>query len=101
MGGPQERGSHLGRSGRAGQRSEGPAPALWRAEALQRPSDLVRRAQVGGPQLVTKSGRDAVVVLSVEDYSRLAGPHNLVEFLASSPLAEALREDGLDLDRPP
>ena len=64
-------------------------------------SELVRSAEKGGPQLVTKSGRDAVVVLSVEDYARLAGPESLVEFLAGSPFAEALREGALDLERTP
>ena len=74
----------------------------WKLEdAKNRFSDLVRRAQLGGPQLVTKNGRDAVVVLSVDDYARLADPHSLVEFLAASPLAEALREGTLDLERPP
>ena len=74
----------------------------WKLEdAKNRFSDLVRRAGVGGPQLVTKSGRDAVVVLSVEDYARLAGSESLVAFLANSPLAAALKEGELDLNRSP
>ncbi len=73
----------------------------WKLEdAKNRFSDLVRRAEAGGPQLVTKSGRDAVVVLSVEDYSRLAGAGSLVEFLGASPLADAFREGELEIDRP-
>jgi antitoxin Phd len=74
----------------------------WKLEdAKNRFSELVRRAGSEGPQLVTKHGREAAVVLGVEEYRRLIQPDNLVEFLATSPLAEALREGTLELTRSP
>ena len=72
----------------------------WKLEdAKNRFSDVVRRAQGQGPQLVTRNGKDAVVVLSIEDYGRLTAPDSLVDFLAASPLADALRDGALDLER--
>lgn len=47
----------------------------WKLQdAKARFSELVRAAQAEGPQRVTVHGRDAVVVLSAEEYARLAGP---------------------------
>jgi len=57
-------------------------------------SEVVRRAMAREPQLVTRNGRPAVVVVSAEEYERLTAPH-LLDFLRDSPLAEAL--DGGDL----
>jgi len=72
----------------------------WKLEdAKNRFSELVRRAASEGPQLVTKHGRDAAVVLGVEEYRRLVQPDGLVEFLLTSPLAEALGEGSLRLTR--
>lgn len=49
------------------------AAASWRLEeAKARFSELVRRARATGPQHVTVRGQEAVVVLSAEDYARLA-----------------------------
>ena len=40
-----------------------------------------------GPQLVTRHGQEAVVILSTDEYRKLtARPGSLVEFLRSSPL---------------
>jgi antitoxin Phd len=73
----------------------------WKLEdAKNQFSEVVRRAVAHEPQLVTKNGRDAVVVLSTEDYQRLLGPQELVRFLQESPLAEALAAGELDLSRP-
>lgn len=68
-------------------------------EAKNRFSELVRRALAQGPQRVTRRGRDAVIVMSAEDYERLMAPRDLVEFLQTSPLADALRDGALDLER--
>ena len=73
----------------------------WKLEdAKNRFSELVRRAEAHEPQLVTRNGREVVVVLSVEDYARLAGRESLVEFLRDSPLADVLKESELELERP-
>lgn len=55
-------------------------------------SEVVRRALNHQPQLVTRGrgGDDAVVVLAKADYERLVAPENLVDFLRSSPMAEAV-----------
>ena len=70
----------------------------WKLEdAKNRFSEVVRRA-ADEPQLVTRNGRDAVVVLSVDAYERLVVPTDLAEFLRDFPFAEAVAE-GLDLSR--
>lgn len=62
-------------------------------EAKNKFSNLVERAQKEGPQIVTKHGKEAVVVLSADDFRKLTRPKtNLHQFLRKSPLA------GLDLD---
>ena len=63
----------------------------WQLQAAkQRFSELVERAQREGPQVVTKHGKEAVVVVSVDEYRRLKGPaDNLVEFVRGRPLPAA------------
>jgi prevent-host-death family protein len=69
----------------------------WKLQdAKNRFSEVVKRALKAGPQIVTLRGRETAVVLSVEEYRRLARPKvGLVEFLQSSPLTEV----ELDLER--
>lgn len=69
----------------------------WKLEdAKNQFSRVVREAIAGKPQRVTRGGRDAVVVVSAEEYDRLAGPkQNLVDFLQASLLADV----ELDLKR--
>jgi antitoxin Phd len=65
-------------------------------DAKNKFSSLVDKAQHNGPQVVTKHGKDAVVVISVEEYKKLKKPKkNLVKFFKSSPLAK----ENLDLTR--
>jgi prevent-host-death family protein len=56
----------------------------WKLEdAKDQFSRLVRRAMAGEPQRVTRRGRDAVVVISAEEYDRLTRPAvGIVEFLS-------------------
>lgn len=73
----------------------------WKLEdAKNRFSEVVRRAASEGPQFVTKHGREAAVVLGLEEYRRLTQPVDLVDFLSESPLAVALKAGELVLDRP-
>ena len=58
-------------------------------------SEAVRRALAHKPQVVTRGGRDAVVVLAKEDYESLVAPQNLVTFMRNSPLAAAIADDVL------
>ncbi len=53
-------------------------------EAKQRFSEVVRRAQKSGPQVVTRHGRAAVVVVSAEDFARLRGA-GFKQFLRTAP----------------
>lgn len=70
-------------------------------DAKARFSELFRLAYERGPQRVTKHGREAVVVLSEEEFARLnepkGGTGSLAEFFAASPL----RGSGIHLDRRP
>jgi len=69
----------------------------WKLEdAKARFSEVVRHARADGPQRVSVRGRDAVVIVSAEEFDRLASPEPrkpLVEFM------ESLHLDGLDLAR--
>ena len=63
---------------------------VWQLqEAKNKFSSLVERACKNGPQIVTKHGREAVVVLSFEEYQRMVCPRgDLIEFFGKSPLRE-------------
>jgi len=60
---------------------------VWQLQtAKQRFSELVERARNEGPQVVTKHGIEAVVVLAVEDYRRIAREdRDLIGFIRSAP----------------
>ena len=56
-------------------------------EAKNQLSEVVRKAQREGPQVITLHGADAVVVVSAKDYGRLSRPKGkLVKFFRKSPL---------------
>lgn len=61
-------------------------------------SEVVRRALAHQPQVVTRGGRDAVVVVALEDYQRLAAPMGMLEFFRESPLARAAAAEELPDD---
>lgn len=57
------------------------------AKAKAQLSAVIDRALSEGPQTITRSGRKAVVVVSVEEWERKnKRKGNLAEFLAASPL---------------
>ena len=65
-------------------------------DAKNRLSELVRKARAEGPQVITLRGRDAVVVVSANEFGKLSRPRgSLVDFFRKSPLAGV----DLDLDR--
>lgn len=74
----------------------------WELEdAGRRIDELVRRAQVDGPQLIGDRGENCAVVLSAAEYARLRGSQrnmgertgrDFIELLRKSPLY------GIDLD---
>lgn len=70
---------------------------IWTVkEAKAKFSEVVDKARPDGPQTVTKNGKNAVVIVSAEEWSRKtrrAG--NLAEFFGASPL----KESGLTVPR--
>ncbi len=68
------------------------------AEAKAKFSEVVESARTRGPQIVTRNGRRAVAVVSIEDWERKAQRKgSLADFFAESPL----RESGLEIERVP
>lgn len=66
------------------------------AEAKAKFSEVIDRAQSGGPQTITRNGRTAVIVVAAEEWERKTKrTGNLAEFFASSPL----RGSGLKVKR--
>jgi antitoxin Phd len=59
----------------------------WQLQAAkQHFSELVELARSDGPQVVTKHGREAVVVVSAEEYRRLRrGGPSLLTFIRQAP----------------
>jgi len=69
----------------------------WKLEdAKARFSEVVRHAREDGPQRVTVRGQDAVVVMSVEEFDRLAPESPRIPFVQ---FMESLHLGGLELDR--
>jgi prevent-host-death family protein len=67
------------------------------AGAKARFSEVVNRALTKGPQMVTRNGRKAVVVVAAEEWERRTRRKgSLADFLAASPL----RGSGLEVERP-
>ncbi len=66
------------------------------AEAKARFSEVIERATREGPQRITENGRDAAVVVSVEEWEGLGGTkRSLADFFRNSPL----QGSGIDLER--
>ena len=83
-----------------------PARQTWRREqAKARVSEIVRLAREAGPRHVTVHGRDAVVILSAEDFARLspaATAPTLAALFRTGPFAHLDNfEDGLVREKAP
>lgn len=71
--------------------------ARWQLQtAKARFSELFRRTRSEGPQLITRQGKEGVVMIADEDYEKLVGkahqPKDLWQFFRESPLV------GLELE---
>jgi len=65
-------------------------------DAKNKFSEVVENAIHQGPQIVTKRGKEAVVIISFEEYWKMKAPNNdLIDFFQSSPLGLS----DLDLER--
>jgi prevent-host-death family protein len=74
-----------------------PAKAWTLADAKAHLSEVVESALKKGPQVITRHGRKAVVVVAAEEWERKTQRQGtLADFFAASPL----RGSGLDLERP-
>jgi prevent-host-death family protein len=66
-------------------------------EAKQRFSELLREAETGEPQIVTKHGEEIAVVIDIAEFRRLRGQVlNIMEYLRVDPLVEV----DLPVERP-
>lgn len=66
-------------------------------DAKARFSELVNLSMTEGPQMVTRHGEEAVVVMAARDYRRITGQdRNLITTLLGAP-----RGEPLDLTRSP
>ena len=55
-------------------------------DAKNKLSELVEQALNGRPQMITRRGKPAVVITSVEDYTKTHKPEkNFIDFLLSMP----------------
>jgi antitoxin Phd len=63
---------------------------IWQIQdAKNKLSEVIARAQKHGPQLITRHGEKAVVVVSYAEYERLRKSQGkLSEFFKDSPLAD-------------
>lgn len=64
---------------------------IWQIHvAKARFSELLQRAESEGPQVISRHGKEAAVLLSVEDYRRLeAAKPDFKEYLLSGPKVES------------
>jgi antitoxin Phd len=75
--------------------------ARWQVQAARAQfSALIDEALAGRPQRISRRGKDVAVVVAAADYDRLTKPReSIVDFFRNSPLAEAMAEGELDLER--
>jgi prevent-host-death family protein len=67
-------------------------------EAKQRFSEVLRAAEAGEPQIVTKHGEEVAVVIDIAEYRRLRGESvSLMDYLRADPVATT----DFEIDRRP
>jgi antitoxin Phd len=78
---------------------------IWKLEdAKAKFSEVVRRARTEGPQRVTLRGKDAVVIVAVEELDRLAQPRrrrklDFYQFIRQSAFGQLAPEREADFGR--
>jgi prevent-host-death family protein len=75
----------------------------WQVQAAKaRFSEVFRLARTEGPQLITRRGKDGVVMMPVEQFDQLVNrtrqPKSLVQFFRASPLVGLELNFGRDRD---
>jgi prevent-host-death family protein len=72
------------------------SPVWTVAQAKAKLSEVIEHAQKHGPQVITRNGRRAAVVVSAEEWERKTQRNgSLADFFATSPL----RGSGLSINR--
>jgi antitoxin Phd len=76
----------------------------WQVQtAKARFSELFRRARTEGPQIITRQGKESVVMMPLEQFDQIIArarqPKSLVQFFRQSPLAGLELEFERDQDR--
>jgi len=89
-------------------RQEAVSPSWQVQTAKARFSEVFRRARTEGPQLITRQGKEGVVMISNETYNHLVNrsrqPKSIVEFFRESPLVgvelnlERDKDEGRDVE---
>ena len=85
------------------------ASHVWQVQtAKARFSELFRLARTEGPQLITRQGKEGVVMIPVEQFDQLVAgarqPRSLLEFFRKSPLVglelefERSKDKGRDIE---
>ena len=109
IGGPETNGpdaSGSGRMGSGGMGSGGRGSGLGRLdvrwwqvqEAKQRFSEMLRAAESGGPQIVTRHGEEVAVLIDIEQYHHFQGQSvRFMDYLRSEPLLDV----DLEIERAP
>jgi len=93
----------------SGTRSLQQPATTWQVQtAKARFSELFRRARTEGPQLITRQGKEGVVMIADEQYERLIGtanqPKSLLQFFRESPRVglelnfDRDRDEGRDIE---
>src|SRR5271156_2213988 len=92
--------SRISKKRESDRKQDVPSSQRWQLQAANAQfSEVFRRARERAPQVVTKQGKEAVVILALEDFERLTErarqPKSLSQFFAESPLAKV----SIDLER--
>jgi antitoxin Phd len=79
-----------------------PSSQPWQLQTAKAQfSEVFRRARERAPQVVTRQGKEAIVIVAIEEFERLsrraAQPKSLSKFFADSPLVGS----DIDLERKP
>lgn len=73
---------------------------VWQLQAAKNQfSEVVNEAQAHGPQVVTRHGRAAVVVMGIEDYRKLTGKPSATRSFVTALLAAPKVSGGLRIER--
>ena len=76
--------------------------SVWQVqEAKSRFSEVLDRAKTEGPQTITKHGMETAVVMSMEQYRRLAGPKkDFIQHLLDFPKFDDFELPPREIDPP-